>query len=654
MPQIKSKDRIFLIIFLLYLCFNGIIFVKNPPIKSQEFKEFSNNIEWDSKKIPKISLNGEDFSRYNLSVIFDETTSSVTGKLGVNYYNNDNISFTRIPFHLFLSGMQYESRMGNIEILNVNSVDFPKTSLSYEVNVAAQLLWVDLDTTLDPNQRTFFEIDFKSIIPDGGFDRANSHGSDGVEKSRIYQFTSFYPMPCVYDKYDGWNIDPYLDSCDPFYHDMAYYNLFIEAPNGMIIAATGELIEETKKSTTVVYHFDAKLPVREVTFATSRYYEIQSTIVNGINISAYYLPKSNDIWENHALESAVNALNLFNETFGPYPYSTFNIVEEYSPYSGMEYPAQVYISEVIDNYDYQINVKKQILEKVIVHEVAHQWWYNLVGFDQIDWGFLDEGLACWSTDYYARILYNNWEYYQWTKYYDSVRIYFAEEQLPSKLNQSTYTIIENNFDFEFISYFKSPLIFEKISRTLGQETFLLGLKTFFEQNQFKIALLSDLQKALEENVNGSLDWLIFPWFDNDYLPKYVISNCDFNRNTYNLTVTIVDQNEPLNEYTYSQQITLKIYDSDGIVVFNELVWVNGTTTFSIPVINKPKKVRLEYENDVIVQLTSTSITYIEKSLEEDFDVIFGYDLNILLFICLLSLIYLIFKMANKQKILFRN
>ncbi len=650
MPKIKNKNRIFLIIFFFYLCFSGAVFIKHPPTNSHEFKKFSNNIEWESKKIPKFSLNSEDFSRYNLSVIFDESASSLTGKLSVNYYNNDDINFTRIPFHLFLSGMQYENRMGSIEILNVTSVDLPKTSLSYDVNEAAQLLWVDLDTSLEPNQKAFFEIEFNSIIPDGGYDRANSHGSDGVEQSRIYKFTSFYPMPSVYDKYDGWNIDPYLDSCDPFYHDMAYYNLFIEAPDGMIIVATGELIEETKKSTTTVYHFDAKLPVREVTFATSRYYEIQSTIVNGINISAYHLPKSSDIWENHAVESAVNALNLFNETFGPYPYSTLNIVEGYSPYLGMEYPAQVYISEVIDNYNYPLYMKKQLLENVIVHEVAHQWWYNLVGFDQIDWGFLDEGLASWSTDYYARILYNDWEYFQRTKYYDRVRTYFAEEQLPSKLNQSTYEIIKNNFNYEFISYYKTPLVFEKISRTLGQETFLLGLKTFFEQNQFKIALLSDLQKALEENVNDSLDWLIFPWFDNDYLPKYIISKCAFDGNSNNLMVTIEDQNEPLNEYIYSQQVTLKIYDTDGIVVFNELVWVNGTTTFSIPVIDKPKKVRLEYGNDVIVQLTSTGITYIEKSLEERFDIILGYDLNILLFVCLLSLIYLIFKMSNQQKI----
>jgi aminopeptidase N len=55
----------------------------------------------------------------------------------------------------------------------------------------------------------------------------------------------------------------------------------------------------------------------------------------------------------------------------------------------MEYPALVMIS---DNIGEHISY-----EEVIVHEVAHQWWYSLVGNDQINYGFLDEGLTEYST-----------------------------------------------------------------------------------------------------------------------------------------------------------------------------------------------------------------------------------------------------------------
>lgn len=640
---IKSKFYPIISIFFIYLCFNSTLYINYNP---KTFEELNKNVN-EYNKIPLRSSNGVEFSRYNLSVFFDEATSSVLGNLSVNYYNNDPVNFTQIPFHLFLSGMNYQSRMGYIEILNVTSLSQPRKSLDFTVDDASQLLWVNLTSQLAPNNRAFFEIEFYSVIPNGGLDRANSHGSDLLH-SRIYKFTSFYPMPCVYDNYDEWNIDPYLHVGDPFYHDMAYYNLIIEAPNGMKITATGELKDKINKGSTTVYLFDPVHPVREVTFAGSRYYRIESTLFNGINISTYYIPKSDYIWETDALDYAVDVVKLFNSIFGLYPYSTLNIVEEYAPYLGMEYPAQVYVSEAIDQTDYPVLYKKLLLEKATVHEIAHQWWYNLVGFDEVDWGFLDEGLTCWSTDYYARHYYSNWFYFQSIRYYNRVREYYATEHLPSKVNQSAYDLINNNLNWVYLSYYKSPLIFEKIYRTLGEDNFLLGLKTFFEQYKFKIAMLSDLQLVFEDTVNRSLDWLFFPWFDNDYIPKYRFSTCRFDDYEYILTVVIEDQNEAINYYAYSQQVTLRIYNSQGTIIYEDYVWINSTTSFNISFGIKPYRVRLEYFSDVIAQLPQGSPSYIESLVNEEMDLIPGYDLTIIVMFCLLPLVYLKFKFSKKK------
>ncbi|MFX1379866.1 MAG: M1 family metallopeptidase [Promethearchaeota archaeon] len=622
------------------------------PNISDNISEDSEVNEYEPYGNAKIALNSEEFSYYNLSVIFDGSTSSVTGNLSVNYYNNDSVSFTQIPFHLFLSGMQYKSRMGSIEILNVTTMSEPKLPLTFEVDIQSQLLWVTLESELQPFHRTFFEIKFISIIPDGGIDRANSHGSD-IDQSRIYKFTSFYPMPCVYDIYDQWNIDPYLGVGDPFYHDMAYYNLFIRASNEMIITATGELVEKSKQGSKIIYHFDPVYPVREVTFAASKYYQIDSTIINGVNISTYYLPKSSFLWEDNALDSAINAYNLFNSKFGTYPYSTLNIVEEYSNYGGMEYPAQVYASERIDNYGYPLEYLKAILEKVVAHEIAHQWWYNLVGFDEIDWGFLDEGLACWSTDYYATFYHGDWEYFQGTRYYDRVRTYYATNFLPSRINQSAYDLIENNLDWVYISYYKAPLIFEKISRTIGQSNFLLGLHNFLEEYKFRIALLSNLQDILENIVKQNLDWLFFPWFDNDYIPDYKIAKCYVNTDTNTLSITIEDENEDQNRYFYSQQARLYVFDSRSRILFNDYIWINSTTTLVVPLDKKPYKVRLDYADDVIVQLENPSITYIEFIIKEDL-IIPGYNLTLTLIALLFPIVLLCYKSSNKRQNKFRT
>ncbi|MHA2287902.1 MAG: M1 family metallopeptidase [Promethearchaeota archaeon] len=577
-------------------------------------------------KLAQISGN---FSKYNLSVIMDESNSMVKGNLMVDFYNNDDVNFTRVPFHIYLSGMAYTTRQGSIIIVNVTDVDNPNIIYPFNVFPLSQIMWVNLSETLEPHKRAQFVIQFNATLPNGGIDRANSHGHDG-DLSRMYKFASFYPIPCVYDNEDGWNTDTYLTTGDPFYFDMAYYNFFIESPSGMIIAATGNLEKKIDKGATVWYHFNPTYPVREVTFAASRYFRVESKISNGVNVSTYFLPKDVGLWNGYALNHAEDALTLFNTSFGVYPYSTLNIVEEYTSFGGMEYPNQVYITESIDSWGYPLEVSRRLLEKIIVHEVCHQWWYNLVGNDEVDVGFLDEGLTCWSTDYYGEYFYGDWEYFQYTRYIDEVRVYYALNSLSSKINQSVYECLATGTDFYYHAYQKAPLVFEKLRQTIGLSDFLDGLKLYYSNHQFDFVLLSDLQQALEAVVGQSLDWFFFPWFDNYFLPRYAISHNSYNSDTQNLEITILDTNEQWNDYNYSQQVPLRVYDATDSLILDQIVWINGTTELSFTMSTRPKKVSLIYDNYVLVQLDNEYDLTLDSFLQNGSYWIPGYEMAILL------------------------
>ncbi|MFX1314667.1 MAG: M1 family metallopeptidase [Promethearchaeota archaeon] len=620
----------------------------NYHISSQESSNKS-QINLDKLKNNHVETN-EIFSHYNLSIIFHESTSSVEGNLTVDFYNNDLLNFMKLPFHLYLSGMSYIARPGEIEIVNVTKLYNPNIALTFEVSSEEQLLWVNLDETLESFQRVQFVISFIATIPDGGIDRANSHGYD-YDQSRIFKFTSFYPMPCVYDLYDGWNTDPYLQIGDPFYYDMAYYDFFIEAPKNFIIAATGKLVERVNKEANYFYHFDPIYPVREVTFSVSKWFNVESTLINGVNVSTYYLPKSQFIWQTNALNYGKQALILFNDTFGMYPYPTFNVVEEYTHFGGMEYPCQVYITESVDERSNPLFW----LELIIVHETGHQWWYNLIGNDEIDWGFLDEGLVCWSTAYYGEIKYGNWNYFQEVPYLVEVRNYYANEGLPSKINSSVYECLYGTMDYYYIAYHKTPLIFEKLRDTIGNSNFIAGLKQFFEEEKFDIALLSDLQQIMESVYGSSLDWFFFPWFDNHYLPKYNLLSCIYNVTEMILKITINDLNEPLNSYEYAQQIPITIYNLSNYIIYSDIVWVNSTTTLYIPMLSEPNKVRLEYTDDVLVQLDSPYPLYLEKSVQKvngdeikEKGSILGYNLFFFSLVCIIMMSSLIYKRVVKR------
>ena len=411
-------------------------------------------------------------------------------------------------------------------------------------------------------------------------------------------------MPCVYDEYDGWNTDGYVNYGDPFYLDMAFYDFLVEVPGDMVVAATGQLIESHSDGVNTTYHFNPGLPVREVTFSASRYYVMESMMVGSVNVSSFYIPDSQAEWEDDVLIWTNAALLLLNTTYGIYPYSTFNVVEQFAFYSGMEYPCQVYITNGVLQLVRTGARPPYYLELVVVHEVAHQWWSQLVGVDSIDWGFLDEGMTCWSHSYFGEYYHLDWEFFQYDRYLDLVRTFHAENGIDTAINKSNYDVPELE---TYIGYVKTPLILEKLRIEIGHENFIEGLALFFKQNYFRIGTLKGLQTALEAVCGGSLDWFFLPWFDNPRLPDYSLTDVVYDRLEGTLKVTIEDENEADNPYSYSQQVPIRVLGSMDEVLNDKDVWINGTTILTLEVAGEPVEVSLLYDDYILVELAEQGV-----------------------------------------------
>jgi hypothetical protein len=466
-------------------------------------------------------------------------------------------------------------------------------------------MWVNLPSALLPSEYASLNISFVTTLPDGGFDRAGENGSD-VSQTRIFTFSSCYPVPCVYDEFDGWNTDPYIEVGDPFYYDMAFYDLLIDVPEGMVVAATGNLAGKTVQDGRVQYHYNITLPVREITFSTSRYYVVESILYSGVNVSTFYLPASTSVWEDNALQYSVRALELFNSTFGIYPYSTLNIVEQYAAYAGMEYPCQVYITRGVSQRIQSGQRPLWYSELVIAHEIAHQWWSQLVGDDCVDWGFLDEGLASWSHSYYAEYYYSNWEYFQATPLLYYVRTFYASYHTGSVINQSNLVRPQLT---SYVDYTQMPVMLQKLRLTIGKTAFLSGLGQFLKEQYFLIATLRDLQEAIESSSGEDLDRFFLPWFNNPYLPNYAIRSATYDSTTSTLSFEIVDLNRDFNGYDYCQQIPVRVFNNIHEELVTAIVWVNGTTTLALQTPSTPSEIVLDYSGYVIVQLADALADY---------------------------------------------
>src|SRR5207244_594197 len=87
---------------------------------------------------------------------------------------------------------------------------------------------------------------------------------------------------------------------------------------------------------------------------------------------------------------ACEAIPVYNQWFGPYPYPQFTVVESYFGWNGNECGGLVMIDERIFGLP---RLARNFVDGLLTHEICHQWWYNLVGTNGYAETWMDEGLA---------------------------------------------------------------------------------------------------------------------------------------------------------------------------------------------------------------------------------------------------------------------
>jgi aminopeptidase N len=186
-------------------------------------------------------------------------------------------------------------------------------------------------------------------------------------------------------------------------------------------------------------------------------------------------------------------LKVFNKTFGEYPYAEFDVAENPTP-SGVEFPGLVQITERawVQGNGY--------LEIVIAHEVGHQWFYAMVGNNQVEQPWLDESLTAYTEFVYVR------EYFDARRADDYVSAFrrrytsftgAGQADQPLSLPVTGYS----GMAYGAIVYTKGPLFMVELERLIGRDTVYAALAEYFNRERYRIAVAADLKRAIED-VSG--------------------------------------------------------------------------------------------------------------------------------------------------------
>ncbi|MDD4110892.1 MAG: M1 family aminopeptidase, partial [Clostridia bacterium] len=189
--------------------------------------------------------------------------------------------------------------------------------------------------------------------------------------------------------------------------------------------------------------------------------------------------------------------------------STLSVVEANFVHGGMEYPNLVYISnEITDESTYQ---------QVIVHEIAHQWWYSLVGNSEISYAWLDEGLTEYSTILFYDLHpeYNKSKSALINNAYNSYALFI---QIYGEVYGTIDTEMNRNLDefsseqeYVYVAYTKGMLLFDSLREIIGYDTFISCLKAYFNKYSFQNVTPPELISVFEKVSRTNLESYFNSW-----------------------------------------------------------------------------------------------------------------------------------------------
>ncbi|QJC50339.1 M1 family metallopeptidase [Paenibacillus albicereus] len=301
---------------------------------------------------------------------------------------------------------------------------------------------------------------------------------------------------------EGWNAHQYHGNSE-FYSDFGLYSVKIEVPSGYKVAATGVQTkppEASKDGQTFTFYAE---DVHDFAWSASPdfiYSEeaFSAPGVPGVRIKLYLDPLHKKLAERY-MHAAKSALAKYSQWYGSYPYSTLSIVVPPAAANGaggMEYPTLVTaFGAETDNPGYS-------LERTVVHEIGHQYWYGMVASNEFEEAWLDEGFTSYSED---KIMESEYGVEPRT----ALEASYVTDPAPLKLLSWSYGPHGRYADNV---YSRAKLVLTGIEQQTGPAMMSKILRTYFNQYKFKHPTTADFKRVVEQVTKDSWD---------DYFSQFV-------------------------------------------------------------------------------------------------------------------------------------
>lgn len=395
-------------------------------------------------------------------------------------------------------------------------------------------------TRIDSSRTTFLAQGMegmKSIF--GGGSGGGDYGLLAVGDG-IVSFANFYAV-LARRTGGGWEADEASKLGDLGSDVMANFRARLEIPARAKLAVAGVVTSEhplaeasgaPRKEVRV-----AAAAIRDFALLFGDGLEVSTRDVRGVHVRSYYLTADRGAGQR-VLDVACHSLEDFERRFGGYPYADYDVSEAAIvggaggvEFSGLVTAASMFYRPMTPPHaagggDAMTALLAQLgaaglggssdgmLEFVVAHETAHQWWHGLVGSDSRDHPYVDEALAQYSSivyleDRYGRARAEKDGASNVKMNYQTMRM-LGKADAPGDQPVASYTA---SVQYAGVIYGKAPYFYKAVREAIGDAAFFAAVRAYVAKYRFAVAPARGLVDLLAAGAEAKVRPLERRWLD---------------------------------------------------------------------------------------------------------------------------------------------
>ncbi len=520
-----------------------------------------------------------DVTYYMLDLVIDEKTETISGNVTiVGKSKKDQLSEIKIDLQNSLKVIKITSNNTVLPYLHKEGVINISLEQPYTLN---QEFKVKIEYSGKPGTSGF-----------GSFEFATHNGSPVIwSLSEPYGASDWWPCK-----------DTPADKADSANIRITCSNYLTPVSNGIIT----EVLDNNDGTHTYNWHTSYPIAHYLISIAITNYQLYENYFVyndgqDTMKVSHYVYPEKFSDSMKKDLDRTVNMLEIFSDRFGLYPF----IREKYGHAQfgwggGMEHQT--------------ISSMGGFSEYLVAHELAHQWFGDMVTCENWENIWLNEGFAT-----YAEAIYTEAK-----SGIDGYHKHMRDDLAISKGAKGSIWVKDISSVGEIFdsrrSYHKGAVVLHMLRGIVGKEVFFNILRAYLNDPElsYNVALTEDFKRVAEEISGMELDYFFSQWIYGENYPTYSLDWNYFknNDNKYEVGLSIIqDQNTSPQFFQMPLQIKIVTENEDTLITIMQ----SGELTITELVLNdKPINVKLDPDNWVLKDIRSATEPSDEGILLSDY------------------------------------